>query len=355
MKSLLSLVSLLMLSLVSSPVLLAQDQPADVTAEAEAKPEMLTYVAPKTIEMLIGVKVQAGNSNMVGTKALTVFPTEWPEQKIEVVAVNVPRPFSYSVRDLPGNNKQLVLQARGAIRANQTVEATIQVRIEKKHIVGPEDPTSLTVPRRLPREAKIFMGNSPYIETSSAEVKRIVREITAEDPLTEWNKVEMFYDWVRENIQYENGDLKSVKQALRDRTGDCEEMTSTFVALCRAARIPARCVWIPNHCYAEFYMEDKEGNGYWFPCRLAGTRAFGSMPEYLPILQKGDRFKVPEKKQLERYLADHLSADRVSGTVDPKVTFIRQLLGDAAKLPTPDQNGAANPGAAAPAGGGFNN
>ncbi|MEC8553472.1 MAG: transglutaminase-like domain-containing protein [Planctomycetota bacterium] len=353
MKSLLSLYSSLMLVLVSSPIARTQNQPAD--AAADAKPEMLTYVAPKNIEMLIGVKVKAGNSNMVGTKALTVFPTEWPEQKVEVVAVNVPRPFTYSLRELPGNNKQLVLQARGAIPANYEVEATIQVRIEKKHTVGPDDPTTLTVPRRLPREAKIFMGNSPYIETTSAEVKRIVREILAEEPLTEWNKIEMFYDWVRENIQYENGDLKSVRQALRDRTGDCEEMTSTFVALCRAARVPARCVWIPNHCYAEFYMQDKEGKGYWFPCQLAGTRAFGSMPEYLPILQKGDRFKVPEKKQLERYLADHLSADRVSGTVDPKVTFIRQLLGDAAKLPAPDQNGAANPNAAAPAAGGFNN
>ena len=353
MKSLLSLYSSLMLVLVSSPIARTQDQPAD--AAADAKPEMLTYVAPKNIEMLIGVKVKAGNSNMVGTKALTVFPTEWPEQKVEVVAVNVPRPFTYSLRELPGNNKQLVLQARGAIPANYEVEATIQVRIEKKHTVGPDDPTTLTVPRRLPREAKIFMGNSPYIETTSAEVKRIVREILAEEPLTEWNKIEMFYDWVRENIQYENGDLKSVRQALRDRTGDCEEMTGTFVALCRAARVPARCVWIPNHCYAEFYMQDKEGKGYWFPCQLAGTRAFGSMPEYLPILQKGDRFKVPEKKQLERYLADHLSADRVSGTVDPKVTFIRPLLGDAAKLPAPDQNGAANPNAAAPAAGGFNN
>ena len=110
----------------------------------------------------------------------------------------------------------------------------------------------------------------------------------------------------------------------------------------RAARVPARCVWIPNHCYPEFYMEDKYKNGYWFPCQVAGTRNFGSMPEYLPILQKGDRFKVPEKPELQRYLADFLKAKKVSGRVDPQVEFVRQLLGDAAKLRSPDLNGSAN-------------
>jgi hypothetical protein len=129
---------------------------------------------------------------------------------------------------------------------------------------------------------------------------------------------------------------------LKDRTGDCEEMTSTFVALCRVAKVPARCVWIPNHCYAEFYMEDQDGNGTWFPCQLAGTRNFGSMPEYLPILQKGDRFKVPEKKQTERYLADYLKAQKVAGRRKPKVEFVRTLLGDAAKLDNPDRAGASN-------------
>ena len=151
----------------------------------------------------------------------------------------------------------------------------------------------------------------------------------------------MLYDWVRDNIAYERGELKTVREALRDRTGDCEEMTSTFVALCRAARVPARCVWIPNHCYPEFYMEDENGNGCWFPCQVAGTRNFGSMPEYLPILQKGDRFKVPEKPELQRYLADFLSAQKVTGRQQPQVEFIRQLLGDAANLRAPDLQSAA--------------
>lgn len=314
----------------------AQDGTNQATAEpANDSPGVLSFVAPKTIEMLVGVRIQAGDGSMLNNLALTVFPTSWPEQKVEIVQANVPALLQYELRDLPGGNQQLLFKSR-MIPAGTTVEATLQVRIEKFHILGPDDTSQLSVPRKLPRDVSQYLGNSPFIEANSSEIRTIVRKILAENPANDWEKIETMYDWVRENIEYTRGELKTVRQALRDRTGDCEEMTSTFVALCRAARVPARCVWIPNHCYAEFYLEDQDGVGHWFPCQLAGTRNFGSMPEYLPILQKGDRFKVPEKKELERYLADYMSSQKVTGRTDPKVEFIRRLLGDAANLPSAD-------------------
>lgn len=313
---------------------------AESNTEGE-KPNPLTYIAPKTIEMLVGVRITAGDGNMLGTFATTVFPTDWPEQKVEVVEVNVPQSFRYDFRDLPNNNRQLLFQSR-TIAGNSVAEATLKVRIEKQHIVGPEDTTGFVLPRRLPNDMKAYLGNSPYIEADNAEIRRIVREVDAEKPLNEWKRVETLYDWVRDNITYENGDLKTVREALKDRTGDCEEMTSTFVALCRAARVPARVVWIPNHCYPEFYLNDENGEGHWFPCQVAGTRNFGSMPEYLPILQKGDRFKVPEKREMQRYIADYLKSEKVNGNRKPQVEFVRQLLGDAANIRTPDLDGAAN-------------
>lgn len=320
------------------------DEPAQAGAEAEVgaaanagdgeKPSPLSYIAPKPIEMLIGLRITAGDGNMISTTAQTIFPTNWPEQTVEVVEVNVPGSMSSQFRDLPGNNKQLLFFAP-VVTANSTVEATVRVRITKSHTVGPEETAQFRIAKRHPKEIKQFLGNSPYIEADSSEIRKIVKEIDATEPLTDWKKVEALYDWVRENIVYVNGDLKTVREALRDRKGDCEEMTSTFVALCRAARIPARVVWIPNHCYPEFYLEDAEGKGHWFPCQVAGTRNFGSMPEYLPILQKGDRFKVPERQELQRYLADYLSSKKVLGRSDPQVEFIRQLLGEAAQLRAP--------------------
>ncbi|MEZ6075253.1 MAG: hypothetical protein R3C56_06125 [Pirellulaceae bacterium] len=105
---------------------------------------------------------------------------------------------------------------------------------------------------------------------------------------------------------------------------------------CAAPLACRRCVWVPNHCYPEFYLEDEQGEGHWFPCQVAGTRNFGSMPDYLPILQKGDRFKVPEKSEVQRYIADYLSSKKVLGRNDPQVEFIRQMLGDAVNLRAPD-------------------
>lgn len=331
-------------SLVSffAPIVSAQDTKVDSkdTPEPEtaAVVSAMQFVAPKQIEMLIGVRLSPADLNMISTIATTVFPSEWPEQKVEVVEVSVPPALQHTFRDLPGGNKQLLLQA-AFLPAGSTIEATIKVRIEKSHTVGPSETDQFVRPKRPGRDVKNYLGNSPYIETTSSEIKKIVREIDAKEPETEWKRVEMLYDWVRDNIAYTNGDLKSVKQALKDKTGDCEEMTSTFVALCRAANVPARCVWIPGHCYPEFYLEDAEGNGYWFPCQAAGTRNFGSMPEYLPILQKGDRFKVPEDKELLRYLNDFVrSQERYpEGAAKPKVEFIRKLLGDAANLPAPDR------------------
>lgn len=287
------------------------------------------------IEMLIGFRLTAGDGNMANILATTVFPTPWPEQSVEIVEVNVPAPFRHSFRDLPGGNQQLLIQAPNLLAAT-TIEATLKVRVQKSHIVGPEDTLGLVIPKRAPADAKLFTGNSPFIETTSTEVRKIARDIKEQNPLTDWQHVEMLYDWVRENIVYQQGELKSVRDALRDKTGDCEEMSSTFVALCRASGVPARIVWIPNHCYPEFYLQDATGTGYWFPCQVAGTRNFGSMPEYLPILQKGDRFKVPEQPELQRYLADFLTAKNVRGNSKPRVEFIRQLLGDAALLRAPD-------------------
>ncbi len=310
------------------------------SAEQPAEPR-LQYIAPKEIEMLIGLRVTAGDGNMLSTTAMTVFPTDWPEQKVEVLEMNIPPTLVSKFRDLPHNNRQLMFFSQ-VIPGNSVVEGTVRVRISKSHIVGPTETSDLKIPKRVPRDMKPFTGNSPYIEADSSEIRKIVKEIDATEPLTDWKRVEQLYDWVRENITYQNGDLKTVKDAMRDRTGDCEEMTSIFVALCRAARVPARVVWIPNHCYPEFYLEDAAGQGHWFPCQVAGTRNFGSMPEYLPILQKGDRFKVPEKQEIQRYLADYLSSKKVLGRSDPQVEFIRQLLGDAAELKAPDLGGEAN-------------
>jgi hypothetical protein len=122
-------------------------------------------------------------------------------------------------------------------------------------------------------------------------------------------------------------------EAIDRGKGDCEEMSSLFIAVCRLKGIPARAVWIPEHTYPEFYLEDEEGTGHWFPCQLAGTRQFGGMIEARPVLQKGDKFKVPGNSQPARYVMPTLIARTAQS--NPRLVWISREV----KTDLPDNQG----------------
>ena len=100
---------------------------------------------------------------------------------------------------------------------------------------------------------------------------------------------------------------------------------SLFIAFCRANKIPARAVWVPDHCYPEFYLQDSQGQGTWFPCQIAGDgHIFGEMDEERPILQKGDNFKVPEEKGPQRYVKQFFKA--ANAEANPEVRFVLERV-----------------------------
>lgn len=143
----------------------------------------------------------------------------------------------------------------------------------------------------------------------------------------DWRKVEKIYDYVQEHVEYEEGAQdKPALDALQDGKGDCHGISALFVAMCRTADVPARMVWVDGHQYAEFYLEGAEGQGHWYPVQSAGTRAFGEMPTPKVILQKGDDFRVPERRRERlRYASDYtllLAEPRFK----PKVQYIREQL-----------------------------
>jgi hypothetical protein len=166
----------------------------------------------------------------------------------------------------------------------------------------PKEAERFVVARRIDRDLRQYLSPSPYIESGDPRLRSIASEIVdAKSPA--WEQVEAIYDWVRSNIRYQfNPQIKSGLQALEDGVGDCEELTSLFVALCRASKIPARSVWVPNHCYPEFYLLDEQGIGHWIPCQAAGEYDFGRIRESRPILQKGDNFRVQGHRQPLRYV-----------------------------------------------------
>ena len=284
---------------------------------------------PKPVQLQVGIVIRATASPLKGVQGSTPIPIEWPEQQVKVIEEKSSphvRRISY---EMVGDTVKRMVVHIPFVRPGDTAEAIVTFECTRYHIMAPGETEKLTIPKRkqIPPAFRKYLGPSPYIETKHSKIRKLAKSIVQEKEGA-WNQVEAMYDWVRNNITYKNGPIKGAYEALKDGEGDCEEMSSLFIALCRVNGIPARTVWIPGHCYPEFYLMDESGEGKWFPCQVAGTRAFGSMPEYRPILQKGDNFKMPEKKGRQRYVSEQLKVADIPGGNEPKIEFVREILAD---------------------------
>jgi len=296
-----------------------------VDAVEASENSRVSFDSPQTARWRIGLILE---TPVTCTNVVATFPVpmNWPEQQVRLLGQSVsPLITQWAPREHVGGAKQIALQINQVL-AGATAELLLELEITRSRILPPQQTDDLIIPKRLPREIRnLYMGNSPFIDASHSRIRAASREIAQMEAENDWQRVEQIYDYVREHVEYVEGDLKNASEALREGKGDCEEMTSLFVAFCRNAGVPARVVWIPEHCYPEFYLEDAEGNGHWFPCQAAGTRQFGRMDEYRPVLQKGDRFTLKEKRTPVRYVSEFFRCDR-KGTRNPNPRFIREQI-----------------------------
>lgn len=308
-------------------LLMAATSAAGAQFISPADSDGIRFGESRTRRYQVGVILTATGGPCRGLFATVPVPTDWPEQDVRIVDEDItPEVRDVAYRSLSGGVKQMLVDIP---RLNRGVEARALVTFEvhRRQILPPDEPSQWTLPQRISRDLRPFLGPSPYIESRHSRIRALARELFNESEATDWQRVESVYDYVREAVQYREGPLKGAVQALNDGYGDCEELTSLFIAICRAAGVPARTVWIPGHCYPEFYLVDNNGAGRWFPCQVAGDRAFGEMTEDRPVLQKGDNFRVPEKpRDRQRYVAEFLRGLPGQPGARPRVKFVRELL-----------------------------
>jgi hypothetical protein len=292
-----------------------------VEAEAVGSGPRLGEARP--LRFRVGMIVGAAGGSLRDIYATMPVPGEWPEQQVRVVEEDVsPDVRNLRYRTLPTGVSQMIVEIP-SLRAGTKAQAIVTFELTRVAILSPEDTSELLIPTKPDRDLRIFLGPSPFIESRHPKIKQLAKSTT--DGLEGWAKVEKIYDTVRETVEYRNGELKGAARALADGWGDCEELTCLFIAMCRSEGIPARTVWVEGHCYPEFYLEDAAGTGHWFPCQAAGTRAFGEMPDQLPILQKGDNFRDSDRpgKPL-RYMSEFIRGSAVNGGGAPQVEWIRE-------------------------------
>lgn len=277
-----------------------------------------------TTKWRIGVTVHAPGA-VTGILATMPVPMDWPEQQVKIVSeeksANVGK---ISYRTLDGGVKQMLVSIP-KLNAGEDAKAIVTFEVTRNEILAPAETAVYGVPANSSRELKKYLLPSPYIESTDAKIRMLAQNVTAGKEQG-WDRAAAVFDWVRENVKYEFAEqIKPAVQALQDKQGDCEELSSLVIALCRANKIPARAVWVPGHCYPEFYLADEKGQGHWFPCQAAGAdRQFGSMIEDRPVLQKGDNFRVPEEKGQQRYVKPFLSAKNAAA--DPVVKFVLEKV-----------------------------
>ncbi len=263
---------------------------------------------PATTTWKFGIRM-TGSGDTENAQVTFPVPVEWPEQKVRLVSIDTTRNVrGAKIKKLGADASQLFFKVP-RLAAGELAEATVTVEVVKLASQPPADPHQFVFANSGSRKLRNFLTESPYIESNDPRLRELAKTLPLNDADPAWSQVEAIYTWVRANIEYKfDTEIRTCLAAIDAGHGDCEEMSSLFIALCRARGIPARAVWIPEHTYPEFYLEDEQGNGYWFPCQAAGSYAFGHMPEAKPILQKGDKFKVAGHSKPLRYIQPTMKA-----------------------------------------------
>jgi hypothetical protein len=270
-----------------------------------------------------GLTVTAANGPVTNLKAYLPVPADWPEQKVAVAQEEVSPLAKIRYETAEGGVKLMRIDI-AQLPLGEQAKILVTYEIEKRMQTPPEDPSIFRISdrKKLPRDVQNHLVPSPKIESGNQRIKAAAKE-AASGKETAWEKVEAIYDWARANVKHKKGSVKGAVAALRDGEGSVDDLTSLFIAMCRASNVPARTVWIPGHCYAEFYLADDEGKGHWFPCELVEKRAFGGIADPRPIIEKGDNFRAPySARDRQRFLSPVLEA---TGT--PVKKFIRQPFG----------------------------
>lgn len=299
------------------------------------------YLEPRAYELSIGVELQ-GAGDATGIRGSTPVPIAFPEQQIDDVRIEA-EGCEAGLHRVGEGAAQLMLSAPG-IRRGQTIKAIAHYRLTLSKQYQGFDANHFPADQPAPPASirKLYLQDSPGIQTRSAEIRKLHRELTGStSPLSPrgraaggeganatltrsvsegttsttgqashgthpWELAQSFKTWIHDHIEPQVGSFIGVMNALKRRHGDCEEMAGIFVALCRASGIPARLVWVPNHNWAEFYLTDKDGAGQWIPAHTACYAWFGWTGAHELVIQKGDRVTPAHEKKPQRLLADWL-------------------------------------------------
>ena len=277
----------------------------------------------------VGVVIKAPKKQQISNLAITFpVPTDWPEQHVNLYEEEIPREATKAdFRTLDNGIRQMVAEIP-RLAKNKQIELLVMMEIKVSEVAFPDRTDHLVIPKKPPRDVRLHTKPSPLINHRKAALKKQVKAIFAEHDHA-WQQIEGLYDWIQANVvtvrREADTPVVGALATFQSKSGIIEDVNNLFIAMCRAGKVPCRTVWSVGGEYAEFYLQDDQGNGKWYPVVVAGRREFGKMTNPSPILQKGDNHKVPELKPRQRLVVEYLNGDSKQGA-RPTVRFIRNVL-----------------------------
>lgn len=252
------------------------------------------------------------------------YPASDANQAISDVAVTGNFTSKSVAKDAESGSSILSVEWKGPAGGRQLTYAFTAVRNEV--LSGSLVDAGKVVPQA---EMKEYLDLS-WLGKTEQRIRREAALIT-EGKTTALDKARAVYEWVVDNMRRDPNakacGLCDVERLLSERMGKCADVHTVFVALCRAAGVPARDLWgirMPKaregdmtkmqHCWAEFYLP---GTG-WVP------------------VDAGDVHKIVHDRKLSAEDAKRLpERNYFFGSVDE----YRILLGTAHGKLTPPQAG----------------
>ncbi|MGM0366091.1 MAG: transglutaminase-like domain-containing protein [Actinomycetota bacterium] len=242
-----------------APVSGAQEKTEETPAESAADKPVQEYETrdSKNIQFTISYDIEAAENTDKVVFATTVPDDYHKRQKVEEINYS-PEP-SRVFNDGKNKYAEFVIQD-----LSRNISINISSRIT---IYGYDLNTASTEKPDFLKEEEIetYLGQEKYIDVGEPIIadNEIIHN-PAPDPV---DKVKLIYDYVLDSLYYEgyNPESAGAAEALKQGSGDCTEYTDVFVALCRAAGIPARSVegyFLPaldlyrGHNWPEVYLEE---------------------------------------------------------------------------------------------------
>ena len=135
-------------------------------------------------------------------------------------------------KSIPQDQRQKILKTETL--EDKTFSLVLMIRSEaEKHLFNKHLPKKILEPKFLEETAEI-QHNHPLI-------KALLNKIVKKD-WSPWRKALEINDWVYRNLDKVLEDSVSALDALQKRKGECQSHTNLFVALARAAGMPARVI-----------------------------------------------------------------------------------------------------------------